>query len=135
MRIHQSYLKNISGSHFLISVSSSLMLEPSEIIFHSAMVDTSGEQTSDSSLKSFNRLASKNLAIVYFSEHWFNHVIHFPADHTKACKANQAVPFIRMCPWTDWDDGGNFTHSKIAAGEWFLHFYANVRNTTHSVRL
>jgi len=86
------------------------------VIQHGAMTDTSGEeQVTEDTIKKFNALAGKKISMAYFSNHWFDG-IKFPKTMAQAAKNQGAMPWIRMCPWVDWDRQGKYKLSAIIDG-------------------
>jgi hypothetical protein len=66
-------------------------------IIYGAMTDISGnERLSEQMIKDFNALASKNIAVAYFTHHWKNKVEPFPQSMCDAAHNQGAVPYIRM---------------------------------------
>ncbi len=89
-------------------------------IWQSAMVDESGnEQVSQKDIKKFENASGKNLALVVFSNDWYNG-ISFPTLKANIIKKNNAVPIIRMAPWINngqnLSDAGPYSVSNISAG-------------------
>ena len=85
-------------------------------IQHGAMTDTSGEElVTEDTIKKFNTLAGKKISMSYFSNHWFDG-IKFPKAMATAAKNQGAMPWIRMCPWVDWDKQGKYKLSSIIDG-------------------
>lgn len=89
-------------------------------IWQSAMVDESGdEQVSQKSIKKFENASGKNLALVVFSNDWYDGIF-FPTLKANIIKKNNAVPIIRMAPWINngqnLSDAGPYSVSNISAG-------------------
>ena len=55
-------------------------------------------------VRSFERLADRKLAWVYFSDNWFQG-IRFPAEAVEAVHDTGALPFIRLMPRSQWRTG------------------------------
>ena len=55
-------------------------------------------------VRSFERLADRRLAWVYFSDNWFQG-IRFPAEAVESVHETGALPFIRLMPRSQWKDG------------------------------
>jgi beta-mannanase len=90
-------------------------------IWQSAMVDETGyEQVNQTAISKFENNAGKKLALVVFSNEWYNG-ISFPNSMANIVKQNNAVPIIRMAPWQNngqsLSDAGPYTVSNIAMGQ------------------
>ncbi|WP_413613090.1 glycoside hydrolase family 26 protein [Bdellovibrio sp. HCB-110] len=71
-------------------------------LYHGAFTDN-GEvenQVSVDNIKKFENLSGKDVAWVYFSNHWFGGNVIYPADNINAIKKSGAIPYIRMSPWS-----------------------------------
>ncbi|MDQ6724472.1 MAG: hypothetical protein M3Z01_09470 [Thermoproteota archaeon] len=90
-------------------------------IWHSAMVDESGnEQVSQNAIYNFENNSGKKLALVVFSNDWYDG-ISFPIAMANIIKQNNAVPIIRMVPWVsngqNLSNAGPYTVSNISNGQ------------------
>jgi beta-mannanase len=90
-------------------------------IWHSAMVDESGyEQVSQKAINEFENNSGKKLALVVFSNDWYNG-ISFPGSKANIIKQNNAVPIIRIAPWNsngqNLSNAGPYTMSNILNGQ------------------
>lgn len=93
----------------------------SQGIWHSAMVDESGnEQVSQSVIDRFENYSGKKLALVVFSNDWYNGII-FPSSMANIIKQHNAVAIIRMAPWMSngqkLSNAGPYTMSNIINGQ------------------
>lgn len=87
------------------------------MVIHGAMTDVTGEElVSERSIQDFNNLAGKKIGMAYFSDHWFKG-IKFPSTMATAARNQGAIPWIRMCPWADWDKQGQYKLSSIVSGK------------------
>lgn len=105
------------NSYDIMPVDSSLSKKG---IWQSAMVDESGdEQVDQKSIKKFENASGKNLALVVFSNDWYDGIF-FPTLKANIIKKNNAVPIIRMAPWINngqnLSDAGPYSVSNISAG-------------------
>jgi beta-mannanase len=90
-------------------------------IWHSAMVDESGyEQVSQKAINEFENNSGKKLALVVFSNDWYNG-ISFPGSKANIIKQNNATPIIRIAPWKsngqNLSNAGPYTMSNILNGQ------------------
>jgi hypothetical protein len=110
---------------------------PTEGILHGAMPsllhdDALSGPRSGARVRSFERLADRKLAWVYFSDNWFQG-IRFPAEAVESVRETGALPFIRLMPRSDWKDGQvdpKYPLSRIAKGD----FDADLRTWATSAR-
>ncbi|MBV2169029.1 MAG: glycoside hydrolase family 26 protein [Bdellovibrio sp.] len=71
-------------------------------LYHGAFTDNSEEENHVvlENIRKFEQLATKKVAWVYFSNHWFNGRVTFPTDAIETIKKSGAIPYIRMSPWS-----------------------------------
>jgi hypothetical protein len=82
---------------------------PRSGLYHAAMPsllhdDALSGARSAARVRSFERLADRKLAWVYFSDNWFKGIA-FPGDAVEAVREAGAVPFIRLLPRSGWEEG------------------------------
>jgi hypothetical protein len=91
-------------------------------IYHAAFPDFCPEEdcVSGARVRAFEQLTGKRIAWAYFSDNWFDG-IHFPDAKVRAIwSVHHTIPFIRMMPRANWDEGcadKTYALAKIAAGE------------------
>ncbi len=99
---------------------------PASGIYHSAFPDFGGteDQVSGDRITAFEDLAGKEIVWAYFSNNWYddsgNPAIEFPSDAVDAIHDAGRVPFIRMMPRSNFDEGGPdpvYTMAKIISGD------------------
>jgi hypothetical protein len=96
---------------------------PAEGLYHAAMPailhdDALSTQRSAARVRTFERLADRRLAWVYFSDNWFKGIA-FPGDAVEAVRETGSVPFIRIMPRSGWEEGRTdpkYGLARIAAG-------------------
>jgi len=95
---------------------------PEQGLYHGAMPsllhDDLSRSRSAARVRSFEKLAGKELALVYFSDNWFRG-IRFPAEAVESVRRAGAVPFIRLMPRSGWEEGRadpKYPLRRIAAG-------------------
>jgi hypothetical protein len=81
---------------------------PASGLYHGAMPsllhdDLTGDRSAER-VRSFERLADRDLAWVYFSDNWFDG-IEFPRAAVDSIEGTGAVPFIRLMPRSGWEEG------------------------------
>ncbi len=117
-----AYKTGVKSSTFITTatLNANKLIEPVSGIYHAAFPDFGGTEdvvTSDRILN-FENLVNKKLVWAYFSNNWYNH-IQFPATAVKTIHLAGKIPFIRMMPRTNFDEGGpdpNYTMQKIIDG-------------------
>jgi hypothetical protein len=86
------------------------------MIIHGAMTDLTGEElVTEETIRGFNEMAGKKISMAYFSNHWFNG-IKFPRAMATAARNQRTMPWIRMCPWVDWERQGKYNLFSIIDG-------------------
>ncbi|HFA49731.1 MAG TPA: hypothetical protein ENJ95_12045 [Bacteroidetes bacterium] len=113
-----SSLKYITAPEFI----SNKLAEPATDIYHSAFPDFGGteDMVTSQKIKDFELLAGKDIAWAYFSNNWYD-VIQFPTDAVNTIHDAGTVPFIRLMPRTNFDEGGpdpNYSMQKIIDGNY-----------------
>ena len=118
----EAYKKGVSSPRFITTSSFSLgkLMEPEFGIYHSAFPDFGGTEdvVSMEKINNFETLAAKNIVWAYFSNNWSNN-IQFPLTEVNTINTTGKIPFIRIMPRTNFDEGGpdpNYTMQKIIDG-------------------
>jgi glycosyl hydrolase family 26 len=96
---------------------------PAEGLYHAAMpslldAESRDEEAAAQRVRSFERLAGRRLAWVYFSDNWFRG-IEFPAAAVQAVRDAGAMPFIRLMPRSSWEErraDPRYPLDRIASG-------------------
>lgn len=118
-----AYQKGVTSTTFLTTpIFANDKLVANTGIYHAAYPDFGGtEDVVDSQrITSFEALVNKEIVWAYFSNNWYNN-IHFPATEVATIKSTGRIPFIRMMPRTNFDEGGpdpNYSLQKIIDGEY-----------------
>ena len=118
----KAYRKGVANDIFITSaVFNNQKLVSSNGIYHSAYPDFGGteDQVSASRILEFEELAEKKITWAYFSNNWYNSIA-FPLSSVSIIHNAGKVPFVRMMPRTDFDEGGpdeNYTMQKILNGD------------------
>jgi len=117
-----AYKKAVSSTKFIISanIDSSKLIEPITGIYHSAYPDFGGTEdvVTAKRITDFESLVNKKIVWAYFSNNWYND-IRFPLTEVNVIKLAGKIPFIRIMPRTNFDEGGpdpNYTMQKIIDG-------------------
>jgi hypothetical protein len=117
-----AYKNGVSSATFVTTpnFSSNILLEPSSGIYHCAYPNFGGTEdiVTNSKITDFETLVGKNIVWAYFSNNWYDN-IQFPTAAVNTIHCAGKVPFIRMMPRTDFDEGGpdpNYTMQKIIDG-------------------
>ncbi len=89
-------------------------------IYHAAFPDFGGtEDVVDSQrISAFESLVGKDIVWAYFSDNWYDD-IHFPTMEVTTISHSGKIPFIRIMPRTNFDEGGpdpNYSLQKIIDG-------------------
>ncbi|NPA35833.1 MAG: hypothetical protein GXO47_03180 [Chlorobi bacterium] len=118
-----AYKKCISSSTFITNanINNTKLIEPVSGIYHSAFPDFGGTEdiVTAEKIEDFEALANKEIVWAYFSNNWYDN-IQFPSTEVNTINAEGKIPFIRMMPRTNFDEGGpdpNYTMQKIIDGE------------------
>ena len=117
-----AYKKGVSSSLFVTTANfnSNKLIEPSSGIYHSAFPDFGGTEdiVTAKRITDFETLVNKDIVWAYFSNNWYDN-IKFPSAAVNTIHGTGKVPFIRMMPRTNFDEGGpdpNYTMQKIIDG-------------------
>lgn len=93
---------------------------PNQGIYHSAYPDFGGTEdvVSTTAITDFESLAGKPIVWAYFSNNWYNN-IQFPSIAVNTISSAGKVPFIRIMPRTNFDEGAidpNYSLANIING-------------------
>ena len=96
------------------------LLPPLRGMYHAAYPDFVGseDKVSAARIRSFERLAGKRLAWVYFSDNWMGR-IRIPARNVRIIHQAGRVPFVRLMARSTWRPGGPdplYTMQRILDG-------------------
>ncbi len=118
-----AYKNGVNSSTFITTpnISSNKLIEPTFGIYHSAYPDFGGTEdiVTTERITDFENLVNKNLVWAYFSNNWYNN-IQFPTTEVNTINSAGKIPFIRIMPRTNFDEGGpdpNYTMQKIIDGD------------------
>ncbi len=118
-----AYKNGVSSSVFITNanITSNKLIAPEYGIYHSAYPDFGGTEdvVSEKRIKDFETLVNKDIVWAYFSNNWYDN-IKFPTINVNTIKESGKIPFIRMMPRTNFDEGGpdpNYTMQKIINGD------------------
>lgn len=118
-----AYRKGVSSPTFITvaNFNSKKLIEPTVGIYHSAYPDFGGTEDNVTAERiiNFETLANKKIVWAYFSNNWYSN-IQFPIEEVNIIKEAGKIPFIRIMPRTNFDEGGpdpNYTMQKIIDGD------------------
>jgi len=119
-----SMYRNAISSSLFISIPNFLnqkLVAPEEQIYHSAFPDFCGTEDIVTSKRifDFENLVDKQIVWAYFSDNWYDK-IQFPSTEVKTIHEAGKVPFIRIMPRSNFDEGGpdpKYTMQKIIDGD------------------
>jgi len=118
----KAYQKGVANSKFITSpiFENNKLTAPSSDIYHSAYPDFGGteDEVTASKITDFEALAEKEIVWAYFSNNWYTD-IQFPSTAVATIHNAGRVPFIRMMPRSNFDEGGPdpiYTMQKIIDG-------------------
>ena len=118
-----AYKNGVSSSTFITTanINSNKLIEPTSGIYHSAYPDFGGTEdiVSSERINDFETLVNKEIVWAYFSNNWYEN-IQFPSTEVNTINSAGKIPFIRIMPRTNFDEGGpdpNYTMQKIIDGE------------------
>jgi hypothetical protein len=119
----ESYKNGINSSlfHTEAQFNSNKLIESNSGIYHAAFPDFGGTEdvVSTQKITDFESLVNKNIAWAYFSNNWLNE-IQFPINEVNIINSAGKIPFIRMMPRTNFNEGGpdpNYTMQRILDGD------------------
>ena len=117
-----AYQQSVSSPTFLTNATfqSNKLVEPSSGIYHSAFPDFGGTEdvVSYEKIADFEMLVKKDIVWAYFSNNWYDS-LQFPLTEVNTIHSTGKIPFIRIMPRTNFDEGGpdpNYTMQKIIDG-------------------
>ena len=118
-----AYKAAVSSSTFISTANfnSKKLIEPGTGIYHSAFPDFGGteDEVSTQRINEFETLAAKDIVWAYFSNNWYTN-IEFPITAVNTIQEAGKIPFIRMMPRSNFEEGGPdpvYTMQKIIDGE------------------
>ncbi len=119
----EAYKKGVADTLFIANETifqNNKLIEAEKGIYHSAFPDFGGTEdvVSRESILAFETLVKKNIIWAYFSNNWYNK-IQFPKTEVDIIKNSGKIPFIRLMPRTNFDEGGpdpNYTMQRIIDG-------------------
>jgi hypothetical protein len=133
-----AYKNGINSATFTTTpnINSNKLIVPVSGIYHAAFPDFGGTEDVVSAQKiiDFERLVNKDIVWTYFSNNWYND-IQFPSSEVAIIHSENKIPFIRMMPRTNFDEGGpdpNYTMQKIIDGDFdteLIQWSINAANT------
>ncbi len=117
-----AYQNGIKSSIFITDAifENNKLTAPASGMYHAAYPDFGGTEdvvTADK-ITDFEQLAGKDIVWAYFSNNWYD-AIKFPANNVQIISNAGKIPFIRLMPRTNFDEGGpdpNYTMQKIIDG-------------------
>ena len=119
-----AYKNGVSSSTFIttVNINNNKLVEPTSGIYHSAYPDFGGteDMVTAERISGFETLVNKKIVWAYFSNNWYDN-IHFPTAEVHVIHTTGKLPFIRMMPRTNFDEGGpdpNYTMQKIIDGDY-----------------
>ncbi len=119
----EAYKKGVSSPIFITTpnIKSNKLVEPVFGIYHSAFPDFGGTEdiVTTQKIRDFETLVNKKIVWAYFSNNWYNN-IQFPSKEVNIINSEGKIPFIRIMPRTDFDEGvpdPNYTMQKIIDGD------------------
>jgi hypothetical protein len=117
-----AYKNGVSSSTFITTanINSNKLIEPTFGIYHSAYPDFGGTEdiVTAEGISNFEAIVNKHIVWAYFSNNWYNN-IQFPLTEVSIISSTGKIPFIRIMPRTNFDEGGpdqNYTMQKIIDG-------------------
>jgi len=118
-----AYKNGVSSSTFITTANfnSNKLFEPTLGIYHSAFPDFGGTEdiVTTERIGNFENLVNKNIVWAYFSNNWYNN-IQFPSTEVNTINSAGKIPFIRIMPRTNFEEGGpdpNYSMQKIIDGD------------------
>jgi hypothetical protein len=118
-----AYKKGVSSDKFIFTAnfSSNILIATTTGIYHSAYPDFGGTEdiVTAERINNFETFANKKLLWAYFSNNWYDN-IQFPTEAVNTINSVGKIPFIRMMPRSNFDEGGPdpiYTMQKIINGD------------------
>jgi hypothetical protein len=119
----EAYKNGVSSSTFLINpvFADNKLIEPGSGIYHSAFPDFGGTEdvVTTKRINDFEALAGKEILWAYFSNNWTDGIT-FPLTDVETIHNAGKIPFIRMMPRSNFDEGGpdpSYTMQRIIDGD------------------
>jgi len=117
-----AYKNGVSSSIFITTanINSNKLIEPTTGIYHSAYPDFGGTEdiVTAERISEFETLVNKEIVWAYFSNNWYDKIL-FPTNAVNIIHNTGKIPFIRMMPRSNFDEGGPdpiYTMQKIIDG-------------------
>ena len=117
-----AYKNGVRSSTFIstANVYFNKLIEPISGIYHAAYPDFGGTEdiVTTERINDFETLVNKDIVWAYFSNNWYYN-IQFPSTEVNTISSSGKIPFIRIMPRTNFDEGGpdpNYTMQKIIDG-------------------
>ncbi len=118
----KAYQKGVANDIFISepTFNNELLIAPNSAIYHSAFPDFGGTEdvVTAARITEFEALAEKEIVWAYFSNNWYSE-IQFPNTAVATIHNTGKVPFVRMMPRSNFDEGGpdpTYTMQKIIDG-------------------
>jgi len=118
-----AYKNGVRSSTFITTpnILSNKLIEASQGIYHAAYPDFGGTEdiVTSKRINDFEKLVNKDIVWSYFSNNWYNH-IQFPLAAVNTIHATGKIPFIRIMPRSNFDEGGpdsNYSMQRIIDGD------------------
>ena len=119
----EAYRSGVANPLFLTApvFSGNKLSEPSSGIYHAAFPDFGGTEdvVTAQRISDFETVAGKAIVWAYFSNNWYD-TIMFPAEAVATIHAAGKVPFIRLMPRSNFEEGGpdpRYTMQRIIDGD------------------
>ncbi|HAZ14551.1 MAG: hypothetical protein A2X86_15580 [Bdellovibrionales bacterium GWA2_49_15] len=116
------YQKGVSNAKYSTELmfSNKKLVVDGDRIYHGAFPDMGGEEdvVTTAAIRSFESLAKKEIAWVYFSDNWLTG-INFPSSAVETIVSMGKTPFIRMMARSNFDENTpdpNYSMAKIISG-------------------
>lgn len=129
-----AYRTGVAAPDFISTplFSNKKLVETPEKIYHAAFPDFGGTEdvVSNQSITDFETLTGKEITWAYFSNNWYE-ALEFPATAVNTIINTGKIPFIRMMPRSNFDEGSpdpTYSMQKIIDGtfdeklrQWAIH--------------
>ncbi len=118
-----AYKNGVNSATFVTgaNISANKLLAPILGIYHAAYPDFGGTEdvVTAERMSNFETLVNKNIVWAYFSNNWYD-AIQFPSAEVSTINSAGKMPFIRIMPRSNFDEGGpdpTYTMQKIIDGD------------------
>lgn len=119
----EAYKTAVSSSVFITEATfnNNKLIAPENGIYHAAFPDFGGTEDiiTTQRINNFTNLVAKDIVWAFFSNNWYDN-ISFPESAVTTIHNAGKIPFIRMMPRTNFDEGGpdpNYTMQRIIDGD------------------